>query len=59
LICVFKHALLSIENYNQIVSVDELYKTIDDGIADIEAGRISDFREFADQLRKDMKDGQI
>ena len=54
-----KYILLSIEEYNRISAVAELYKAIDDGIADIEAGRVSDFREFAKQLREDMKNGQI
>ena len=54
-----KYILLSIENYNQIAAIGELYKAIDEGIADIDAGRVSDFREFAKQLRKDMRNGQI
>ena len=54
-----KYVLLSIENYNQIAAICELHKTIDEGIADIEAGRVSDFREFAMQTRKDMKNGRI
>ena len=52
-----KYVLLSIEEYNRIVSASELYRAIDDGIADIEAGRFSDFREFADDLRKEMRNG--
>ena len=52
-----KYILLSIEEYNRIVSITELYKAIDDGIADIEAGRVSDFREFAADLRKEMANG--
>ena len=54
-----KYVLLSIENYNQIAAIGELYKAIDEGIADIEAGRVSDFREFAGQIRKDIKNGRI
>jgi prevent-host-death family protein len=54
-----KYVLLSIEDYNRIIAVEELYKAIDDGIADIEAGYISDFREFAEQLRGDLKNGRI
>ena len=54
-----KYILLSIENYNQIAAIGELYKTIDEGIADIEAGRVSDFREFAEQLRQDMQNGRV
>ena len=54
-----KYVLLSIENYNQIAAIGELYKAIDEGIADIEAGHVSDFREFAEQLRKDMKNGRL
>jgi len=49
--------LLSIEDYNRITALDVLYEAIDEGIADIEAGRVSDFREFARQLREDMKNG--
>ena len=54
-----KYILLSIEEYNRIISIYELYKAIDDGIADFEAGYVSDFREFATQLREDMKNGRI
>ena len=54
-----KYILLSIEEYNRIAAIEELYKAIDDGIADIEAGRVSDFREFVKQLREDMKNGRI
>ena len=54
-----KYILLSIEEYNRISANAELYKAIDDGIADIEAGRVSNFREFAKQLREDMKHGRI
>jgi len=54
-----KYILLSIEEYNRIAAINELYKAIDDGIADIEAGRMSDFREFVQQFREDMKNGRI
>ena len=54
-----KYVLLSIEDYYKITAIDELYKAIDEGLADIEAGRISDFREFANQLREDMKNGRM
>ena len=54
-----KYILLSIEEYNRIVAISELYTAIDAGIADVEAGRVSDFREFAKQLREDMKDGRV
>ena len=44
------------QNMNKItVSIGKLYKDIDDGIADIEAGRVSDFSEFAKQLRKETE----
>ena len=52
-----KYILLSIEEYNRIASINELYEAIDAGIADVEAGRVSDFHEFAKQLREDMKNG--
>ena len=54
-----KYVLLSIEDYNRITAIAELYKMIDDGIADIEAGRVSDFQDFAKQLREDMKNGRV
>ena len=54
-----KYILLSIEDYNRIIAIYELYKAIDEGIADIEAGRVSDFQEFAKQFREDMKNGRI
>ena len=54
-----KYILLSIEEYNRLVTIDELYKAIDNGIADVEAGRISDFHEFAEQFREDLKDEQL
>jgi len=50
-----KYILLSIEEYNRIVAIGELYKAIDDGIAGIEAGQVSDFRKFAKQLRKERE----
>jgi len=54
-----KYILLSLEEYNRIVAIIELYKAIDDGIADIDAGRVSDFREFANELRKEMTNGKV
>jgi len=49
-----KYILLGLEEYNRIVAITELYKAIDDGIADIDAGRVSDFREFAQELREEI-----
>ena len=54
-----KYILLSIEDYNRITSLNTLYDVIDEGITDIEAGRVSDFHEFAREFRKEMKDGSI
>jgi len=54
-----KYVLLSIDDYNQISAFSELYKAIDEGIEDFEAGRASDFREFAEQLREGLKNEQI
>jgi len=54
-----KYVLLSIDDYNQISAFNELYKAIDEGIADFEAGSVSDFREFAEQLREGIKNEQI
>ena len=54
-----KYVLLRIEDYNCSIAMQDLYKAIDDGIDDIEAGRISDFQEFAKQLRKELIDGRV
>ena len=54
-----RYILLSIEYYNRLTALNALYEAIDEGIADIEAGRISDFREFAQELREDIKNGSI
>ena len=54
-----KYILLCIEEYNRLIAVDELYRAIDKGIEDIEAGRVSDFREFANELREDLKHGHV
>ena len=54
-----KYILLGIEDYNRITAVEELYKALDIGLSDVEAGRVSDFREFAAQLRKDWKNGRV
>ena len=54
-----KYILLGLEEYNHIVAITELYKAIDDGIADIESGRASDFNEFATQFRKEMKNEKV
>ena len=50
-----KYILLSINTYNKLTALSELYEAIDEGIEDIEAGRVSDFREFAKELREKMK----
>ena len=54
-----RYILLSIDDYNRITALDALHEAVDEGIADIEAGRVSDFREFARQLRGNMKNGRI
>ena len=54
-----KYILLSLEEYNRIIVINELYKAIDDGIADIEAGRVSDFREFSQQFREEINHGRV
>ena len=54
-----KYVLLSIEEYSRIAATNELYSAIDAGIADVEAGRVSSFREFARQLREDVNSGRI
>ena len=54
-----RYILLSIEDYNKLTSLNLLYEAIDEGIADIEAGRVSDFREFAQQLREKQKSGSV
>jgi len=53
-----RYVLLSIEDYNRITALDLLYEAIDGGLADIKAGRISDFRNFTWQLQEDPKNGR-
>ena len=54
-----KYILLSLEEFNRIVAITEIYKAIDDGIADVEGGRTSDFGEFAEKLREELKNGRV
>jgi prevent-host-death family protein len=54
-----RYILLSFEEYNRITALNMLYEAVDEGIADTEAGRVSDFRDFAHQLREDMKYGSV
>jgi prevent-host-death family protein len=54
-----RYILLSIDDYNKLTALSSLYDAIDEGIADIEAGHVSDFREFSQQLREEMKNGSI
>jgi len=54
-----KYVLLSVDEYNKITAISELYQAIYEGVSDIKAGRVSDFRDFAKQLREDMKHGNV
>jgi len=54
-----RYILLSIEEYNKLTALSVLYEAVDEGIADIEAGRVSDFHEFARQLREEMVNGSV
>jgi len=54
-----RYILLSLDDYNQITALSVLYEAIDEGIADIDAGRVSDFRDFANELREEMKNESI
>ena len=54
-----RYILLSIEEYNKLTALSVLYEAVDEGIADIEAGRVSDFHEFARQLREEMENGSV
>jgi len=54
-----RYILLSIEEYNRIIALEGLHKALDEGLADIEAGRISSFKEFDKQIREDMKNGRV
>ena len=54
-----KYILLGLEEFNRIAAISELYKAIDAGIADIEAGQVSGFSEFSEQLREDIKNGRV
>ena len=54
-----RYILLSLEDYNRITALNALYEAIDEGIADVETGCVSDFREFAQELREEMNSENI
>ena len=54
-----RYILLSIDDYNRLTALNSLYEAIDEGIAEIETERVSDFSEFAQQLRKEVQNGSL
>ena len=54
-----RYILLSLDDYNHLTALNVLYEAIDEGIADIDAGRVSDFRDFANELREEMNNESI
>ena len=54
-----KYILLGIDEYNRMSAISELHAAVDAGISDIDAGRVSDFNEFAHQFREEMRSGRI
>ena len=54
-----RYILLSLDDYNHLTALNVLYEAIDEGIADVDAGRVSDFREFANELREEMNNESI
>jgi len=51
-------AVMSMEMYNNL-SRQELYRLLDEGNSDIQAGRKQPWREVMDEIRQGIKDGTL
>ena len=52
-------AVISMEMFETLNGKQELYRLIDEGDADIEAGRVSPWREVMRDIRQDIANGTI
>lgn len=51
--------LLSYEDYNRLMSKNELYRLLDEGMADIKAGRTIPFDKAIQELREEISSGRL
>ncbi len=54
-----KYVFLSMDEYDRMSSLHELYMEIDKGLYDIRQGRTRDFSEAMKEIRKDIADGNL
>ena len=54
-----KYVFMRLEEYNALAARYELYEHVQEGIADVRAGRTLPFDAFMEGLRKDMRDGNL
>ena len=52
-------AVMSIEAYERLTARFELYALLEEGMADIRAGRVVDADEALGSLRKDLESGML
>jgi PHD/YefM family antitoxin component YafN of YafNO toxin-antitoxin module len=52
-------AVMSIELFETLSGKPELYRLLDEGRADVSAGRTRPMDEFFDELERDITDGRI
>ena len=52
-------AVMSMEMYENLNGRQELYRLLDEGDADIQAGRKQPWREVMDEIRQGIKDGTL
>ena len=50
--------VMSYEDYGRLSSRQELYRSIDAGLSDVENGRTQDFHEAIKQMREDITNGR-
>ena len=52
-------AVMSIELYEMLSGKRELYRLLDEGSADIEAGRVRPYEEVFDEIEREIIDGRL
>lgn len=51
--------LISMEEYDRLTGLNELYAAVDQGLEDVKAGRVKDAKTVMAQLREDMRNGSV
>lgn len=52
-------AVMSIEQYERLVAANELYRMIDEGLAEATADKGRPYKEAMQELREDMRSGKL